>query len=171
MCRSDLIGFTMIRSQVFSQRRASAGWSIIKHYTMKGNLTNDRVKEYYAMIESYLCFRPPQGDHSLKPTTWRVFHRTTGYTTPWFNACKQVHGWNGSAVMLAIRRSPEVNLRNLWCAVDKAHKWGNPFWLWNHHKSQTGVLVDPQKRLMSSKNILKKLSPWSWALHHEARVI
>ena len=42
MYRSDLIGFSMIRSQVISLYKTSTGWSIIKHYTMQSNLAHNR---------------------------------------------------------------------------------------------------------------------------------
>ena len=56
--------------------------------------------------------------------------------------------------------TPEVNLRNLLCAGEEAHKQGNPPWFETqgrrHQKSKIGVPVAPQKGLMSSKNFLKK---------------
>ena len=69
---------------------------------------------------------------------------------------------NGLAAMLATKRSagitPEVNLMILLHAGDKAHKLGDPPWLWN--PGQTSPEVRPnkgvsglKKGLMSCKKI------------------
>ena len=62
--------------------------------------------------------------------------------------------------MLAVKRSagvaPEMNLRNLLYAGEEAYKRGiHPSFETRgrcHPKSKTGVSVEPQKRLLSSKN-------------------
>ena len=83
------------------------------------------------------------------------------------NACLYVYKYvlqNDSTAMLAVKMSagvtPEVDLRNPLQAGDKACKWGfHPgFEIYgrHHQKSKTGVTVDPQKELMSSKNLKRK---------------
>ena len=55
--------------------------------------------------------------------------------------------------MMATKRSagvaPKVNLRNPFHLGEETHDR-------RHQKSKTGVSVDPQKELMSSKNYFKK---------------
>ena len=57
--------------------------------------------------------------------------------------------------------TPEVNLRNLLCAVKEARKLGiHPGFETqgrHHQKSKTGVSVASQKGLMSPKMLYKKL--------------
>ena len=70
----------------------------------------------------------------------------------------------GSATMLAVKNSsgvaPEVNWRNPLHAGDKAHKQGiHPGFETqdrDHQKSRRGVLVAPEKGLVSSKNFFIK---------------
>ena len=46
--------------------------------------------------------------------------------------------------------TPEVNLRNLLCEGEEAHKWGNPPWLWNPGQTSPEVqnrgISGPTKR-------------------------